>query len=246
MTRGRVGPAAGAVLFARYAVPPNALGHCGPDDGDGVLAAAATGAVEGPAGSELTRRVRAFDGAWVYLELIAAALGADPLDARVVEAYWLGTDAAACVDPARFATAVRTRFGGQAGGTRDGLGVAGAALPHHGFHVFGVYPWLALLRTGGPGPALQVLDRCRIGWGRVLARSGDAVTVRARELTWSGGRLALGPARPRVVHGRAGTPGQWVSLHWDRTCDVLSPRQLAALRRSTARQLAVSNSGAGS
>jgi Family of unknown function (DUF6390) len=232
---------AGAVVFARYAVPPNDLGYCGPDDSDGVLSGAAAGVV----GPGLADRARAFDGAWVYLELIAAAAGARPLDARVVEAYWLGTALAGQVEPAAFAAAVRARFAGQSGGTWDGLGEAGGAVPHHGFHVFAVYPWLGLLRAGAPGPALEVLDRCRIGWGRVVTRRGDRVQVRSRGLTWTGGRLALGPVRTRTVLGPVGAPGDWVSLHWDRTCDVLGPGGLAALRRSTAHQLAVSNRGAG-
>jgi hypothetical protein len=235
---GRV--AAGAVTFARYAVPPNHLGYCGPDDTDGVLSGAAAGAVT----AALTERARAFDGAWLYLELIAAAVDADPLDARVVEAYWLGTGLTERVDPAVFAAAVRTRLAGQTGGGRDGLGEPGAALPHHGFHVFGIYPWLGLLRAGAGPAALDVLDRCRIGWGRVAARTADRIAVRGRPLTWDGARLSLGPAQERTVTGRVGEPGQWVSLHWDRTCDVLAPAQLAALRRSTARQLAVSNGGA--
>ncbi len=36
-------------------------------------------------------------------------------------------------------------------------------------------------------------------------------------------------------------PGDWVALHWDWVCDRLSPRQLANLRRSTSRQLAITN-----
>jgi Family of unknown function (DUF6390) len=231
------GAGAGAVVFARYAVPPNDLGYCGPDDGDGVLAGAAAGVV----GPGLRGRARGFDGAWVYLELIAAAVGADPLDARVVEAYWLGTALAERVDPAVFDATVRSRFAGQVGAGWAGLGAAGAAVPHHGFHVFGVYPWLGLLRAGATGPALEVLDRCRISWGRVLARTGDRVQVRSRPLAWTGGQLLLGAPRTRAATGPAGAPGEWVSLHWDRTCEVLGPAALAALRRSTAHQLAVSN-----
>jgi hypothetical protein len=115
------------------------------------------------------------------------------------------------------------------------------AVPHHGFHVFGVYPWLGLLRAGLRGPALEVLDRCRIGWGRVQARAGERTVVRTRPLTWDGTRLGLGPPVPRVVTGGVGVPGNWVSLHWERSCEVLTPARLVALRRSTAHQLAVSN-----
>ena len=36
---------------------------------------------------------RCFSGAWPYLELIASANAiADPLDARVLEAYWVGSE----------------------------------------------------------------------------------------------------------------------------------------------------------
>jgi len=228
---------AGAVTFARYAVPPNDLGYCGPDDVDALLADAAAGFV----GPGLAERARAFEGAWAYLELIAAGAGADPLDDAVVRAYWLGTPLAARVDPAAFAAMVRARFAGQVGGAWDGLGEAGGAVPHHGFQVFGIYPWLGVLRAGMTGPALDVLDRCRIGWGRVLSRAGERAVVRTRPLTWDGARLGLGRPGARVVRGSAGSPGDWVSLHWDRICDVLAPAELTALRRSTAHQFDVSN-----
>lgn len=231
------GIAAGATRFARYAVPPNELGYCGPDDADGVLA----GAAAGTPGPGLAERARAFDGAWAYLELIADAVGAQPLDDLVVEAYWLGTAPAGRVAPAAFAAMVGERFGAQRGGSRDGLGVAGGAVPDHGFHVFGVYPWLGLLRAGHREPALTVLDRCRISWGRVVSRTGGTAVVRTRPLTWDRGELALGPVEDGVVTGAAGEAGEWVSLHWNRSCEVLSAGRLAALRRSTAHQLAVSN-----
>ena len=50
--------------------------------------------------AEIARRARQFDGAWAYLESIARAAGiADPLDERVVEAYWIGNDLLDRVDP---------------------------------------------------------------------------------------------------------------------------------------------------
>jgi ABC-type polar amino acid transport system ATPase subunit len=39
---------------------------------------------------EVTRVVQQFEGAWPYLEVIGGLAGLDPLDARVVEAYWIG------------------------------------------------------------------------------------------------------------------------------------------------------------
>src|SRR4249919_2138534 len=79
--------APGPVRFARYAYGPNRLGYCGPDAADELLGEA----TEGGDLRRIRELARGFEGAWPYLELIARANGiADPLDGRVVEAYWLG------------------------------------------------------------------------------------------------------------------------------------------------------------
>ena len=79
----------GPILFARYAYPPNALGYCGPPDSGALIGAAAPATdLDG-----LSRLAARFEGAWPYLRLIARCNGiADPLDPRVVEAYWIGNE----------------------------------------------------------------------------------------------------------------------------------------------------------
>ena len=146
-----------------------------------------------------------------------------------------------------------TRFGDQHGARMAGLatgahGIA-PARAHHGFHVFEVYPWTGLLDVNGGQPALSILDRCRIRWGRVQKVDGDRAVVRSRPLTWDGRHLALGEARtehPCWAHrGRsllgAVREGDRVAMHWDWICDTLSPHQLDQLRRRTAQQLALTN-----
>ncbi|GAA0912374.1 DUF6390 family protein [Virgisporangium aurantiacum] len=254
----------GDVLFARYAFPPNALGYCGPDDPD-VLLRHATSAGE-PA-DEIARRARLFDGAWVYLELIAAAAGIpDPMDARVVEAYWIGNDLLDAVDPDVFLATLRQRFAGQLGGpiARRWRSMPPAhALAHHSFHVFAVYPWTGLLTAasgGRAGTALSVLDNCRIRWGTVTGpetgpgtgpvtgpvtgEDGARVRVRSRPLTWDGRRLGLGADRIESVRwstaGISRPPpatGDLVACHWDWVCDRLTPAQVAQLDARTEHQL---------
>ena len=86
-TTGPEALTSGAILFARYAYPPNELGYCGPADHQALLDYGAAGTVD-PASSSSPR---GFAGAWPYLEFIAGATGiGSPLDRRVVEAYWLG------------------------------------------------------------------------------------------------------------------------------------------------------------
>jgi hypothetical protein len=211
---------AGPLLFVRYAMAPNLLGYCGPADGNALITSGSRGAID-----EVRDLARQFEGAWPYLELIARAGGInDPLDHRVVEAYWLGNP---LLDD------VGTCF--KAGG-----------MPHHSYQVYCVYPWASLLADERSGAqALHVLDQCRIRWGRVVLSTGAEVVVESRRLVWDGAALALGALRTETVHshdllGRL-EPGDWVSLHWQWLCDRLTFAQLTALRDYSAHHLAIVN-----
>ena len=183
----------GPLLFARYAYPPNELGYCGPSDPGALLESASDGLDL----AELAHLATGFAGAWPYLELIAGCNGiADPLDARVVEAYWVGNPLLGKrAGTPHLLSSLSDRFEDRAGRR---FGPVASAVPlggvcQHSFHVFAVYPWLGLLRAGMEGAPLTVLDRCRIRWGCVEAVTGDLVTVRNRVLRFDGSRLVLGP-----------------------------------------------------
>jgi uncharacterized protein DUF6390 len=236
---------AGALLFARYAYPPNALGLCGADVKGTLLEYGDAG--ESDAG--LSELARTFEGAWPYLTLIAAANRiADPLDPRVVEAYWVGNELLDRVRPGELGRHLEERFGRRLGRARENVErAAGAgAVPHHCFHVFGVYPWLGLLRSGVVDEPLRILDQCRTTPAVVRTVDGDEADVLAPPLLWDGSCLALGEPAPRRVRWREGgrsfvrgpEPGELVSLHWDFVCDVLSPVAAASLYRATTRALA--------
>jgi hypothetical protein len=238
----------GPLLFARYAYPPNELGYCGPSDPGALLESASDGLDL----AELAHLATGFAGAWPYLELIAGCNGiADPLDARVVEAYWVGNQLLEKVPDSALLSSLSDRFEDRAGRR---FGHVASAVPlggvcQHSFHVFAVYPWLGLLRAGMEGAPLTVLDRCRIRWGYVEAVTGDLVTVRNRLLGFDGSRLVLGPEEVEVarrsLHGVGLAPpvtvGDIVSLHWDWVCDRLTPVGLANLARCTAANLAAVN-----
>jgi hypothetical protein len=230
----------GPVLFARYAYPPNELGYCGPSD-SGALIESATG--EGGAGV-LAQLATQFDGAWPYLELIAGCNGiADPLDRRVVEAYWVGNELARRVPAMSLAASLDDRFARRTARHFEPLVSAAftGGVIQHSFHVFAVYPWLGLLRAGKEGAPLEILDRCRIRWGLVVEVSGDFLTVTSRSLQFEGSRLGLWPERLEVVRrARDGVgfvedvaPGDVVSLHWDWVCDRLSDISLRWLMDCT-------------
>jgi hypothetical protein len=200
----------------------------------------------------LVELARTFEGAWPYLELIASENGiADPLDARVVQAYWVGSGLLDRVDPGRLALHLDDRFRARAGPAWRRLAdaIPARAVPHHNFHVFAVYPWVGLLRTGASTEPLRVLESCRIAAGQVESVSGETTTVVVQPLVWDGVKLRLGGRVRREAAWHADglgfvgdlRPGEWVSVHWDWVCDRLSGVQVARLRRYTLRTLAIAN-----
>jgi hypothetical protein len=241
----------GALRFARFAYPPNQLGYCGPDVQDEILQRVDARA----GGPELRALARGFEGAWPYLRLIAAGNGIDdPLDARVVEAYWIGNRLLDRVDITTFADSLLHRFAPalHTAVDRERLldPLSTGGVPHHGFHVFGVYPWVGLLRSGAVDQALHVLDRCRIRWGRITALDESQAMVAFRPLVWEGRNLALGAPQPEsATTARDGyllaphlRVGDWCALHWDWVCEPLNRARLNALRTYTRRQIDAVNS----
>ena len=247
--RRRAANASGPALFARYAFGPNRLGYCGPDAVEELFG-------EGPVAGDdraLRQLAGSFEGAWPYLELIARANGlADPLDRRVVEAYWLGNRLLESVEPGLLARSLADRFrprlrpGGWrwlAGKPSDG------AVPVHAFHVLDVFPRIGLIRSGSIDHALEVMDSCRIRWGRVLERDGEWLVASVVPMVMTDGRLALGNARvERIQAWRDGVGfidgveiGDVISIHWSWACDLLSARQLASLATWTARHIDIAN-----
>ena len=230
----------GPLLFARYAYPPNALGLCGADRPRTLLEYGDAGVSD----RGLAEVARTFEGAWPYLTLIASCNGIDdPLDTRVVEAYWVGNELLDRVRPEDLARHVDERFRNRIGRAEEQVFrvVAAGATPHHCFHVFAVYPWLGLLRSGVVDQPLQILDQCRTTPGVVQSAAADgSLVVLARPLLWRAGGLQLGEPAPRSVRWRTDglafvdrpEPGDLVSLHWDFVCDRLSPKAARALLRA--------------
>jgi hypothetical protein len=239
----------GPILFARYAYPPNRLGLCGPDDAPGLIASAIDGADR-----EARALALGFEGAYPYLRLIADENGiGDPLDRRVVEAYWLGGPLARRVRmPSlhrNLADRFRRRVDRRAWRWLEDA-VALGSVPIHAFHVLEIYPRVGLMRGGDGGPLLSAMDACRIRPGRVRATVGTDIVVETRTLELTDDGLSLGPPAVETVRGWVGArglldgvePGDVVSLHWGWACDRLTRGQVARLTAWTGRALGIARS----
>jgi len=240
----------GAVRFARFAVPPNERGYCGPDSASEL---AAYRAEELTPDARLDELASGFQGAWPYLELLAGAAGTDdPLDDKVVEAYWIGNDLCHSVATNDWGWHVIDRFRPQLGRDTERLltGVGHGAAPHHSFHVFCVYPWLGLLREGKGGvEPLRILRECHISWGSVVEQHGDQLIIEGPNLTWTDGTLGMAPVASRTVWldprltslEQRIEIGTDVAVHWGQVVDVLDPRQRRWLEATTRSHIELAN-----
>ncbi len=237
---------AGTLRFIRYGFMPNRLEYCGPAGESGTLLGYA---VEGLSDAGLPPLLRRFTGALPYLQLIARANGlADPFDARVVEAYWVGNGLLDRVEVRQLYEHLAERFGKQLESrARDWVlsKAPAGARPHHSFHVLDVYS-----RTAERPQSLAAMDQCRVSWGKVLCVEGPELVVERAPLELREGKLALGEARleraARQVDGGYGfadgaQPGAWVSLHWGWVCEALTEAQRDRLERYTRHHLGLAN-----
>jgi hypothetical protein len=243
----------GALLFGRYAFPPNRLGYCGPREHEALFAYVA----EQRAEEGLLDLERRFEGAYPYLRLIAGANDiADPLDLAVVEAYWVGNACLDNVDGANFYTLLSERAQLQLGGraqswlANDQLS---QARPHHVFTVFDLYMRMGMLRDSRAKVILRSMDSCRISWGQVLSvEDGELIVKRAKLELWDGLIGLSAPETLRVqrrLDGRGFTedalPGGYVSIHWNWACDVLTAPARERLSALTERFIALVNTALG-
>lgn len=234
----------GLLLFIRYAFMPNHLGYCGGNEQELLFEHAAAGQAD----QRLAPLLAKFTGAFPYLRTIAAANSIrDPFDARVVEAYWLGNELLENVEAAALYRSLEERFGRQlTGRVRDQVlrKPPEGARPYHLFHVLDVYRHLEADQVG-----MAAMENCRISSGQVRSVDGAELTVSRQPLVVDGSSLALGPAADERVlrsisdRGFADdvTVGDWVSIHWGWTCEVLDERRLANLRRWSRYHLSLAN-----
>jgi hypothetical protein len=246
----------GPMLCARYAFAPNFYCYCGPDTKGEMGEYLKEELVDGGLVGHLSK----FETLYPYLTAIAQANGiADPLDARVVEAYWVGNDLLERVDEKAVYATMTDILKLEKRLPKKEMKwllpkIDKKATLHHSFHVLNVFT-----RTGHHTVehTVETMDECRISWGEILQdsklemtndkrMSNSKIKIRSQKLMYRNGQLQLVPTTRCVTVssealGMRLKTGDMVSVHWGFVCDRLTQVQVKRLERYTKHHLALAN-----
>lgn len=238
----------GIISCTRYAFMPNRLKYCGPDKNRDLFEYGAREIVDGG----LSEILAEFQTLYPYLNFIALSNKiADPFDRRVVEAYWIGNSFLENVKTPKFYDHLLCGQGLKKRIDRKSLEyligkIPLGARPHHSFHVLNVFT-----RTGHAAVVhtVETMDKCRISWGRIKAIKKEKLVVSSRPLKMENKKIILAPERDAEVLREFNDKtfvenpriGDWVSIHWDWVCEILSPRQVKNLEYYTNQSLKLAN-----
>ena len=238
----------GVLRCSRYAFGPNRLHFCGPDANREIWDYVNDGFTD----FGLQKLLQGFEALYPYLIHIATQSGiSDPFDPRVVEAYWLGNNLLRRIEKRALHRHLTDTFRLQDKypgkpfrdlETRIGEGL----LPNHNHHVLNVPHAMRGATAEGD---VSFMDSCRVSWGQVKAVSGPSITVEYEPLWRVGDTLTLGePIQKKLVRRLEAdydfdmlTPGQYVSIHWDIPCEIITPQEVAKLRRHTFEAIHLAN-----
>jgi hydrogenase maturation factor len=233
-----------------YSLPSFSLGFCGPQDkkSQKTLLDFASGK------SIPEKKVRGifekFEAAYHYYKLIAEKNKiTDPLNERVVRAFWVGNALLEKVNEDDLRNLILIDFCQpglltKAQAEKKAASIPKEAVPHHSFHVL-----VLGAITGRIELKDSMLDLCRIGWGRVAeikSKKSKVKTLRVkyRPLVLSK-NISLGEGVEKEINWNQNIVpkvivGDWVSFHWASACEVLdkeSVNNLELYTRNTIRAI---------
>lgn len=238
----------GYLRCSRYAFGPNRLHYCGPDQNKEMYDYIKDNAVDPGLEGILSK----FKTMYPYLQFIARENDIkNPIDDRVVEAYWIGNELLENVDKAHFYRylvddlELKKKLGSKTfSRVEEKLG--GGAVPHHSFHVLDIWRQSQQFEEGH---SLESLDKCRIAWGKVVSVSGPNIIIDTEDIVYKDGKLVLSDIKQRTLKRKLESEydieqlkeGDAVSVHWDILCEKITPQQARALKKYTLQHLHIAN-----
>ncbi len=236
----------GIARCSRYAFGPNRLHYCGPDASQEIYAYMHNNSSD----KRLEQLMTQFAVLYPYLQLIASSNGiSDPFDRRVVEAYWLGNSLLDTISSQQFyrhldeTLDIKKRFG--TSGARETYDkLPQGALPHHSFHVMHIWR-----RSGNVAEnhSIDSIDKCCISGGQVITIDGPKLTIKRKPIILKEDSLVYGDPIEEPVVRRLDDDnyfddvqiGDWITIHWDFPCEIVTEQEVQQLERYTEKTLAL-------
>jgi hypothetical protein len=240
----------GALFHAKHAFMPNKLGYCGPDDRGMILERLRESSVD----DRLVSTLENFEAAYPFIRLIGKSNQRDPFDRKVTDAYWIGNKLLGKVSPKAFYNFALEDLRKKNGEEIRSLfrTLRDKAIPHHTFYV--ISTTMSIISdfhhtsAANPNKLSETMDNCRISWGRVNKIERDRLKVLYRPLRIEDGVLSLGPMRTKAIeYDRSVSPfnkitgGDYVSIHWNFACEILSETQLRNIQIYTEKDIQAAN-----
>jgi hypothetical protein len=193
-----------------------------------------------------------FETLYPYLSHIARCNHIkDPFDSRVVEAYWIGNELLNNVDKQQlhqhYVDGLRLKdkmkpevFHLLEDRIRNGI------LPNHTHHAIAVPKKMGQQNMD---VTVDFMDSCRVSWGTVTEVSGPKITVRYEPIVESNNMLSLGSPIEKTIIRRLEADydiemlqvGQYITMHWDIPCEVLTKPIVQNLKTHTLRAIEIAN-----
>lgn len=214
--------------------------YCGPDQNREIF----SHIVENEGDLGLVELLTKFETMYPYLRHIALANKIrEPLDEKVVEAYWIGNKLldnipkqkfySYLVDDLRIKDKLDTKSF-ELVKSKIGTG----ALPHHSFHVLDIW------RRSGKEErihSISNMSECLVRVGEVISVSGPFITIKSEPLVYENGKLSFGPMEKTQLLRELESDydieqlkaGDLVSIHWSVICEKITKRQAENLKKYT-------------
>lgn len=217
----------GLLKFIHYGFPPNRLSYCGPKDSQAILDYLKAGKAD----EGLRQLILEYTGALPYLKFIARQNKIfDPLDARVVEAYWLGNQLLAQCDLKDFYADLRERYKKRVNAKTLKLllgSVPAGVVPHHSFHVFQIFSQIGGWR-GNVAVSLATVNQCLIRPGEIKLRiENEELRIKTKKLKIENNNIKFVPSLETIetLNSAQYQKGDWVAIHWNFGCEKISKSQ---------------------
>lgn len=224
----------GIRLAIQYGYVPCKLGLCGPEDkrNKSLIFRYLKGASRlEPINREIQKQ---FQGAYAYYKLIARANGVkDPLDYRVVQAYWIGNKLLDKITLPDFKKMALEEFVPLGKITAKRVNqIPENAIPHHTFHVLFMGSITGRAKLEG-----KTLDICRVGWGKIQKIKYKILKIKYYPLKVNKNIVLGKPIIKEIKWNKEILPkvrtGDWISIHWNHAIEKLNADQLKNLKKYT-------------